>query len=870
MLCDGTSSAPGVLLSNHLGARSSIACHAGNSILAHEVNRMLDKRTNAEARLRHGEPDLIDAQRIAGIGSWQWDLKTDVVAFSPDLYRLLGMDSTRRALNRADLVRCFVAESEARLKAGLDRAVLTGEPCALDIEALHPDGTRRWMVAHCEARRNVDGRVSGLIGTMQDITERKRTEAALHVIEEQFNQLARHIPQMFWITGVAQRDVIYLSPAFEQITGYSIESAKASSRVLVEMVHPDDRRRVQTARKHAASGGYDEIFRLVRRDDRSVRWVHDRAFPIRDTKGEVYRVAGIVEDITERKQAEERVLHLAHYDSLTGLPNRVLFQDRLKQTLVQAHRNQKIVGVLFMDLDGFKTINDTLGHAYGDKLLQLASNRLTQCVRGGDTVARFGGDEFALILSDLAAGQDAALVAQKLLDAIAAPFVLDANETYVTASVGITLYPVDSDGISALIKNADAAMYGAKAAGRNNYQFYTAEMNRSAQKKMFLETGLRRALEREEFVLHYQPKIDVLTGRTTGLEALLRWQSSSAGLVSPDEFISLLEETGLIMTVGSWVVRAACLQISEWQRAGVPMVPVAINISGRQFQQPGLDNLISSTLKAFNVDPCWLEIEITESSLMHKPVDAIAVLENLRALGIRISVDDFGTGYSSLSYLKRFPLNALKIDRSFVRDITVDADDAAITRAVLTLAHSLNLKVIAEGVETEEQLAFLHANHCDEAQGYLFSKPLSAADCTTLLAANRRLHKPAFLSDSITQPIVLLVDEDANSLISSERLLRGDGYRVLTASSPRAAFDLLAMHAVKVVVSDQEMAEMPCIEFFKRVRVMYPQSVRSMWSGLSDVQTVTAAINEGEIHRFFVKRQDDHLLRKEIRKAIRR
>lgn len=283
---------------------------------------MLDERTNAEARLRKDKADLIHAQRIAGIGSWRLDMKTDVVAFSPELYRLLGMDSSRHALNSAELVRCFVPESKARLKAGLDRTVLTGEPCELDIEAVQavrPDGERRWMVAHCEASRDAEGRVSRLIGTMQDITERKRAEAALHEIEEQFNQLARHIPQMFWITGVSQREVVYLSPAFEQITGYSIESAKASSRVLVAMVHPDDRRRVHIARKHAASGGYDETFRLVRRDDRSVRWVRDRAFPIRDAKGEVYRVAGIVEDITERKQAEERMLHLAHYDSLTGL-----------------------------------------------------------------------------------------------------------------------------------------------------------------------------------------------------------------------------------------------------------------------------------------------------------------------------------------------------------------------------------------------------------------------------------------------------------------------------------------------------------------------------------------------------------------------
>jgi len=454
-------------------------------------------------------------------------------------------------------------------------------------------------------------------------------------------------------------------------------------------------------------------------------------------------LAGNISYALEYIGKEEKLNELAYYDSLTGLPNRVLFQDRLKQALAQAQRKQSFVAVLFIDLDGFKAINDTLGHAIGDKLLQLASRRLTECVRSCDTVARFGGDEFALILSELPAAQDASFVAQKILNAFTIAFDLDGNETYITASIGITLYPIDSESMVGLIKNADSAMYGAKAAGRNAYHFYTAEMNKSGLAKMRLLTRMRHAIERKEFVLYYQPKVDAVSRRAIGLEALLRWQSPTAGTVLPAEFIPLLEETGLIVPVGEWVLRAACSQIAEWQRMGLQTVPVAINISGRQFQQPGLDKLISSVLAEHKVDPRRLEIEITESSLMQKPDDAIAVLKNLKALGIRVSVDDFGTGYSSLSYLKRFPLDTLKIDRSFVRDISVDADDAAITRAIVTMAHSLNLKVIAEGVETEEQLAFLRANRCDEAQGYLFSRPLSAADCTRLLAASRRAHRPA-------------------------------------------------------------------------------------------------------------------------------
>jgi diguanylate cyclase (GGDEF)-like protein/PAS domain S-box-containing protein len=580
------------------------------------------------------------------------------------------------------------------------------------------------------------------------------------------------------------------------------------------------------------------------------------------------QLAGDISFALEYLDKEEKLNHLAYYDVLTGLPNRTLFQDRLRQTLVQAQRQHWTVGVAFIDLDGFKFVNDTLGHAIGDKLLRLASDRLTQSVRSGDTVARFGGDEFAIILSDLANAHDASLVAQKILNAFAAAFVLDGNEVYVTASIGITLYPLDSESLAALLKNADTAMYGAKSAGRNNYQFYTAEMNQSAQRKIQLEARLRRAVERQEFVLQYQPKVDVISGNLTGFEALIRWQSPDAGLVSPAEFIPLLEETGLIVPVGEWVLRAACRQIEAWRAGGLALVPVAVNLSGRQFQQVRLDQMVAAILRDHGVDPQWIEFEITESSLVHRPDEAIEVLNSLKALGISISIDDFGTGYSSLSYLKRFPLDALKVDRTFVRDVTTDADDAAIVRAVVTMAHSLHLKVIAEGVETEEQLAFLRANRCDDVQGYLFAKPLAAEDAGKILASRRQLYVPSMAHRVAEAPAVLLVDDDQDDILLLEELLKPDGYRVLTASGPKEAFDLLSMNEVGVVISDQNMAEMRGVEFLRRVRVMYPKTARIMLTGQDDAQTMAAAINQGEVYRFFVKQRDDNLLRKEIRNVM--
>ena len=567
---------------------------------------------------------------------------------------------------------------------------------------------------------------------------RKDIEQALRESEEQFRQLAGNIPQVFWICDARQHSAVYISSAYREITGLDPEKLKVRAHGWLDAVHPDDRQQLVAARMEAASGGYDQTFRIVKPDG-SIRWVRDRAFPVYDASGSVYRIAGIGEDITEKKAAEERLSQLAHFDILTGLPNRALYLDRMRQAMTLARRHDRATGVMFLDLDRFKLANDTLGHSAGDQLLKQVGERLTACIREGDTVGRFGGDEFGIVLADMRSPDDARLVAQKILDVLQTPFELEGHEVFITASVGISLYPADSDDETELMKNADTAMYRAKESGRNKYEFYSSEMNTRSLQRLNLESNLRHALERGEYLLHYQPKASLVTGEITGFEALLRWAAAGQKLVAPADFVPLLEDTGLIVPVGEWVIEAACRQLVTWREAGVQPVPIAINLSARQFRDKNLAATIVRILRAHDVDPRLIEIEITESSLMVNADEAVRTLSYLKSLGVRLSIDDFGTGYSSLAYLRRFPLDTLKIDRSFVNDVTTSVDVANITRAVIGMSHNLGLKVVAEGVETEAQLAFLHAAGCGEMQGYYFSRPMPAADSLQWLRERRLL-----------------------------------------------------------------------------------------------------------------------------------
>ena len=574
-------------------------------------------------------------------------------------------------------------------------------------------------------------------------------------------------------------------------------------------------------------------------------------------------------DITDRIESERRLAQLAHYDTLTRLPNRLLLRDRLESAVVSARRNHWTAAVMFVDLDRFKWINDTLGHNAGDTLLQEVAARLTNCVRNSDTVGRLGGDEFALVLQDVGDGQPAATVARKIIDLLSQPFTLEGKEYYVTASVGITLYPNDAEDADSLIKHADTAMYRAKELGRNNFQYFTADMNERAVHKMELETDLRRALGRNEFALEYQPKVSCHTGEITGVEALLRWNHPVRGTVQAVEFIPMLEETSLIIPIGEWVLHTACRQARAWHAAGLGTPTVAVNLSGRQFQAEDLCDMVKHALDAAGLEPAFLELELTETYLMRSPEEAIATLNRLKATGVRISVDDFGTGYSSLSYLKRFPLDELKVDRSFVQDITGDPDDASITRAVITMAHNLKLNVVAEGVETEGQLGLLIANGCDTVQGFYFSGPVSGDALAAMLREKKRLASNLLNAGERVRTL-LLVDDDESILASLEYLLSREGYRIFTAATAAAGLELLAANTVDVVISDQSMPEMTGVEFLRRVRQLHPHSLRIVLSGFADLQTVTEAVNDGTIYKVLAKPCDDTALKASITEAFRR
>lgn len=533
------------------------------------------------------------------------------------------------------------------------------------------------------------------------------------------------------LTVNAEGRFLYVNDAWQKTLGYTLEETGTIS--FFDIIRPDCREQcsIEIARVLAGDTLSPLESVLVAKNGREVVVEGNLTCGFDDGNSQV--IWGICRDITERKQAEEQLYRLAHHDILTELPNRILFLDRLQQAKALANRYRHQLAILFLDLDRFKIINDTLGHPVGDKLLQKVAQRIAGCVREVDTVARIGGDEFTVILVNIDNIDDVKRVAQKILHSLSVPFNIDTYELFITTSIGIALYPSDGENIDTLVKKADIAMYYAKGEGRNNFQFYTPQMDANADKRLLLETSLRKALDQHEFRIYYQPKVDIVSKQITAMEALLRWAHPTLGLVSPAEFIPLAEETGLIIPIGEWVLRAACIQNKEWQKQGLPRMRVAVNLSGYQFQQRNLLEMIRGILEESGLEAELLELEITESVIMQNPDFAVSVLNELKDLGIHISIDDFGTGYSSLAHLKRFSINTLKIDKSFVRDVEVNSADAAITTAIIAMGNSLNLKVIAEGVETEGQLNFLSENNCDEVQGFLVSTPMPAGEVAAFL-----------------------------------------------------------------------------------------------------------------------------------------
>jgi diguanylate cyclase (GGDEF)-like protein/PAS domain S-box-containing protein len=536
-----------------------------------------------------------------------------------------------------------------------------------------------------------------------------------------------------------ETNVVYWSKEIYARFGVPEDSVNSNSDSFWNLIHPEDRDAVKEAFVAAikAEKPYNQDYRIVLPNG-ATQIIHVQGRTEYDRDGNALRMHGTIQDITERKRTEEQIRHLAFYDSLTSLPNRMLFKEQLNQALQSARREERYVAILFLDLDNFKRVNDTLGHTIGDLLLQDVGARLAQCIRAEDSlarspsappnlsVARLGGDEFTVLLGRIANTQDAAKVAQRILDSLAEPIMVDGHELFVSTSIGIAVYPFDGEETETLIKNADAAMYHAKSSGRSRYHFYNPSMNASALEKLNLERSMRKALDRGEFVLYFQPLVHGTTGQIIGNEALIRWQHPERGMLSPNEFIPLAEETGLIVPIGQWVIESACKQNMQWQKSGLPQVPVMVNLSSVQFHDPKLVYKVEEILLETGLRPEFLTLELTESMLMQDSEHNITTLLNLRRLGVGLAIDDFGTGFSSLNYLKRFPVDHLKIDQSFVRDITQDPGNSAIALAIIALARSLKLGVVAEGVETPEERDFLRTNGSPDMQGFLFCQPQPA------------------------------------------------------------------------------------------------------------------------------------------------
>jgi diguanylate cyclase (GGDEF)-like protein/PAS domain S-box-containing protein len=533
-----------------------------------------------------------------------------------------------------------------------------------------------------------------------------------------------------------------------RIFGFGLEDRPAKREFMAKVIHPEDRDQVLQLFQAALRGEekYEIEYRLLLPDG-TLRVVAEQAEVSFDGRGRPRQVEGTLQDLTERRQVEARIRYLAYYDGLTGLPNRRMMSEHVAQGLRQARRNKRPLALLFLDLDNFKSINDSLGHSWGDKLLRQVAERLSQCVRASDLVSRpgvqtltqpvfrFGGDEFAVLLFNLQKERDAVLVVQRIMSALEAPFVIEGHELFATASIGIAVSPSDGDDLKTLLRNADAAMYQAKQKGKNTFEFYTKSLTRMCIERMKIEARLRRAIEQGELKLCFQSKLEAQSSRLAGVEALLRWNTAGLGSVPPERFIPLAEETGLIIPIGEWVLREACRQIQAWETVGLPMVPVAVNVSARQFQRSDLSKFISSLLEETGLSPQSLELELTESAIVEDVPRAKVVLQKLSELGVRLSIDDFGTGFSSLSLLRWFRVDALKIDRSFVQDLPQDADDSAIILGIIAMAHSLGIRVVAEGVETESQFDFLKEHGCDEVQGTLFGLPVTGSEFAQSLDA---------------------------------------------------------------------------------------------------------------------------------------
>jgi diguanylate cyclase (GGDEF)-like protein/PAS domain S-box-containing protein len=709
-------------LLNVLATSHAVVWLGGVLIIGFLSNRARDhltERIAVEHQLRHSEERARAIFENAPDAGYILTLDGRLIDVNDEACRELGYTREELLATQVDDVDPGLGMREAK-RSLLTRRAPPGGPLCLETVHRRKDGSEFPVELHLRAAQLSDQ--PGVIAFGHNVTERLEAENRHRLAAKVFDETSEGI----MITDAAAR-IISVNRSFTAITGYSADEALGHKPSLLRSGRHDGAfyRQLWDALLEVGSWR-GEIWNRRKDGEIYPQWL--AISTVRDAAGKPEYFIGIFSDITRQKRDAEHIRFLAYYDGLTGLPNRSLLADRVAQAIAAARRSGRGLAVLFMDLDGFKHVNDSLGHLVGDELLRRVGERLKQQIRDTDTLARFGGDEFVLMLSDVESVDDVRTGARRCIEALGSPIRINEHEINITPSIGVSVFPADGEDFDQLIKNADTAMYRAKESGRNQYRLFEAGMNAQAVSRATLGNHLRRALERGQLLLHYQPQADIASGEIVGIEALVRWQHPELGLVPPADFIPVAEEIGVICALGEWVLNEACRQAVAWQHAGLPHLPVAVNLSALQLRRPDFLDTVRRALDSTGLEPHWLEVELTESVLMHEAEAALSMLRELSKIGIRVAVDDFGTGYSSLAYLRRLPIDKLKIDRSFVRDLTVDRDDWVIVSTIIRMAHSLNLKVIAEGVETGEHLAILRAQGCDEVQGYHLSRPLPAEE----------------------------------------------------------------------------------------------------------------------------------------------